>query len=215
MGDTDLIWDGPGAQLKGTKGGNGNELQFDQKKAAEPDALKLRFGVWDARNIAAICLDMLSGDDANPTRYEKVQLQLKIDDNFPLAQQAGAVEILTQEPDSVEDSGMKHRLSVGAKRIEVNGVPLGSSAAPDGSLYASLVARIERLETVLIGMPAPIPSVEPIPLPGPVRGPHGIFVGDFPAVAGYYHFASEDQQAYAEGRLTWDQVIERMDIRAR
>jgi hypothetical protein len=42
---------------------------------------------------------------------------------------------------------------------------------------------------------------------------HGIPAGDFAAVLAAYGMASDDEQPYRDGRMSWELVIERMDIR--
>lgn len=141
----------------------------------------------------------ISGDRINTEtghRAEKVLLILKPDDS---GGEGGCYDFFAQRPNTEDDQNMVRvaRLTTQAFEVFVPLIQHGGGSAP-------------------APVPTPTPSPTPVPpAPAPVPDPtHGIPAGDFEAVVRYYGFASDDQQPYLEGRLSWVDVIARMDRRA-
>lgn len=142
MSDRDIIVDLPSAIFAGQRGGNGNELTFDQTKSAPPDAIKYRGGAWREGHLIDFSGDLLTGDSNDPKRAEKVLLVLRTDDHpSVLGQGCGCFEFYTQDPNTVDDAGMKLRLRLGARGAEffvpITAPGLGGSGTGDGSSLTS------------------------------------------------------------------------------
>lgn len=103
-----------------------NELAFDQKPNPDGDGptfddpVKLRFGAFrpvDGRPgfyVAAISMDVLAGDDRDPTRLEKGFLALKMDPE-------PCLEVYMQKrADTVEDRDMVCVMRISASGLELD-----------------------------------------------------------------------------------------------
>lgn len=164
---------------------SGNEQKIDSSIEDPP---KLRQGSrWGS------ALGCLSGDRLveNGRRLEKTLIIFKEPDD---GIGGGRFEFFAQLPGTEGDAGMIRLLTLDTTGAYFH-VPVFESGAPQPP------------------NPTPPPSPPPVPPTPPVDGTHGIPEGDFTAVRQYYGFPSDDQQPYLEGRLTWLQVIQRMDRR--
>ena len=114
---------------------------------------------------------------------EKVLLILKPDEYA--GGQGGSYEFFAQRPNTVDDANMIKLLTLNTREAIFH-VPI-------------------RFVTTV---PPP-----PLPIPSPPPPTSGIPEGDFAAIVQVYGFPSDDEQPYREGRLTWAQVLSRMDAR--
>ena len=117
----------------------GNELALDAKPNTH-DPTKFRQGTFDAGNyFGAFSGDFLVGDPANPTRYEKILVGFKPDDDAharpSIAQglPGGAIDIFCQTPGRVDDAGMVRSLRLTSRYVELFGHKLATRNA-DGTI---------------------------------------------------------------------------------
>lgn len=173
----------------------GNELLVD---SVIDDPPKVRQG----SPVTGGAFGCLSGDRINLEtghRAEKVLLIFKPDDS---GGEGGCYDFFAQRPNTEDDPNMVRvaRLTTSAFEVFVPLVLHAGGQPPTPSPTP---------------IPAPAPSPQPAPVPPPVYDPtHGIPAGDFEGIVRYYGFPSDDQQPYLEGRLSWADVIRRMDSRA-
>jgi hypothetical protein len=144
---------------------------------------------------------VFNDDGSLRVRLEKVLLILKPDDS---GGEGGCYDFFAQRPNTEDDQNMVRVARLTTQSFEVF-VPLvqhaggvGPAPIPQPPLPAPA--------------PAPQPQPEPVPQPAPEQ-PVRIPEGDFDAVTRHYGFPSDDEQPYREGRLTWAEVIARMERR--
>lgn len=115
-----------------------NELCLDAKPHTM-DPTKVRQGTFDPGNyFGAFSGDFLVGDPENPTRYEKVLVALKPDDDSAVRQfwethPGGVFEVFTQAAGTSDDAHMIRALRISAMYVELFGHRL-ITRHPDGSV---------------------------------------------------------------------------------
>lgn len=172
----------------------GNELLVD---STIDDPPKVRQG----SPVTGGAFGCISGDRivVNETgsvvhRKEKVLLILKPDGQ---PGEGGCYDFFAQRPGTEDDANMVRvaRLTTTAFELFVPLVQHSGVPTPD---------------------PQPVPP-EPAPAPAPQPPSPGglpnIAPGDFGGIVRHYGFASDDEQPYSEGRLTWTEVLLRMERR--
>lgn len=138
----------------------------------------------------------LSGNVLRPDggQNEKVLLIFKPDEDA--GGDGGCYEFFAQRPGTDDDANMIRLLTLNTREAVFH-VPIRMAN----------------------GAPPPAPPQPPPPAPQPAPSPsdptHGIPEGDFAAIVRYYTFGSDDEAPYREGRMSWLDVIQRMDQRAR
>src|SRR3990167_4194360 len=83
-----------------------NEVTVDAKV---DDPAKIRLGSWLSGYFGAISGDRLAAHPTtteSPTRYEKVLIALKEDEDAPKGSNGGCVEIFLQRPNTADDKNM-------------------------------------------------------------------------------------------------------------
>jgi hypothetical protein len=182
----------PGAVLRTSPEGNGNELHFDQNWTTpeEYDPSKIRQGGWNPKGYMGIISgDLLTGDPASPRRMEVCFLGWRFDDHPEAAPNAGCFEWYLNDT-------LAMRLTARAGLETFTGAPVQQQPQP-----------------------APTQPTQPAqPAPPPVSvlrvGPYGILVGDIDTVTAYYGFAPDQgdvDQYHKSG--DWNAFIARMDRR--
>lgn len=180
---------------RGQLDASGNELFMD---SIIDDPPKLRQGA-PVKGGAFGCISgdrlVLNEDGSIKVRLEKVLLIMKPDDS---GGEGGCYDFFAQRPNTEDDANMVRVARLTTQAFEVF-VPLIQHS---GS-----------------GSPAPTPAPEPSPTPAPEPAPSpspvpSIPEGDFAAIVAYFGFASDDEQPYRDGRISWADVIARMVVRA-
>lgn len=86
------------------------------------DCSKYRAGSWNAAGwLAAFSGNVFSGDESNPSQYEKAKIGIVHDDDYPKEVEAYAIDCWLQDPGGRDDHTDRLRLRLTTNYLEVFG----------------------------------------------------------------------------------------------